>query len=89
MNEITFGETGSGAAMVQGSYVGQGSRECFFLLVERIDLIQNGCIGGARMGGPFGNRGSMESREQTMMNGSPLASLLSISFHSSNPDYHS
>lgn len=25
VNEITFGETGSGAAMVQGSYVGQGA----------------------------------------------------------------
>lgn len=25
VNEITFGETNSGAAMVQGSYVGQGS----------------------------------------------------------------
>jgi transcription initiation factor TFIIIB Brf1 subunit/transcription initiation factor TFIIB len=27
VNEITFGETGSGAAMVQGSYVGQGASE--------------------------------------------------------------
>lgn len=27
VNEISFGETGSGAAMVQGSYVSQGSSE--------------------------------------------------------------
>ena len=27
VNEISFGETSSGAAMVQGSYVGQGSSE--------------------------------------------------------------
>jgi len=51
VNEVTFGETSAGAAMVQGSYVGQGSTH-------------------ARMSGPFGNRGSSESREQTIANAS-------------------
>ncbi|CAL1702951.1 unnamed protein product [Somion occarium] len=49
VNEVTFGETSTGAAMVQGSFVGQGATR-------------------ARMGGPFGNRGSTESREQTIAN---------------------
>lgn len=49
MNEVSFGETAAGAAMVQGSYVGQGATH-------------------ARMGGPFGNRGNAESREQTIAN---------------------
>ncbi|KAJ3812305.1 BRF1-domain-containing protein [Lentinula aff. lateritia] len=49
VNEVAFGETSSGAAMVQGSYVAQGSSH-------------------ARMNGPFGNRGSNESREQTIAN---------------------
>ncbi|KIJ68696.1 hypothetical protein HYDPIDRAFT_125582 [Hydnomerulius pinastri MD-312] len=51
VNEVTFGETSAGAAMVQGAYVGQGSTH-------------------ARMSGPFGNRGSSESREQTIANAS-------------------
>ncbi|EGO23148.1 hypothetical protein SERLADRAFT_371381 [Serpula lacrymans var. lacrymans S7.9] len=51
VSEVTFGETSAGAAMVQGSYVGQGSTH-------------------ARMNGPFGNRGSSESREQTIANAS-------------------
>lgn len=51
VSEVTFGETSAGAAMVQGSYVGQGSTH-------------------ARMSGPFGNRGSNESREQTIANAS-------------------
>ncbi|KAE9396443.1 cyclin-like protein [Gymnopus androsaceus JB14] len=49
VNEIAFGETSSGAAMVQGSYVAQGASH-------------------ARMSGPYGNRGSNESREQTIAN---------------------
>ncbi|KAK7682161.1 hypothetical protein QCA50_014748 [Cerrena zonata] len=49
VNEVTFGETSNGAAMVQGSFVGQGATH-------------------ARMGGPFGHRGSTESREQTIAN---------------------
>ncbi|KIP06063.1 hypothetical protein PHLGIDRAFT_128487 [Phlebiopsis gigantea 11061_1 CR5-6] len=49
VNELTFGETSTGAAMVQGSFVAQGATH-------------------ARMGGPFGNRGSSESREQTIAN---------------------
>ncbi|KLO10354.1 hypothetical protein SCHPADRAFT_916374 [Schizopora paradoxa] len=51
VSEVTFGETSNGAAMVQGSFVGQGSTH-------------------ARMGGPFGNRGASESREQTIQNAS-------------------
>ncbi|KAI0073095.1 BRF1-domain-containing protein [Panus rudis PR-1116 ss-1] len=49
VNEVTFGETSTGAAMVQGSFVAQGATH-------------------ARMGGPFGNRGNSESREQTIAN---------------------
>ncbi|PPQ64030.1 hypothetical protein CVT24_008843 [Panaeolus cyanescens] len=49
VNEIAFGETSNGAAMVQGSFVGQGATH-------------------ARMSGPYGNRGSNESREQTIAN---------------------
>ncbi|OCH87175.1 BRF1-domain-containing protein [Obba rivulosa] len=51
VSEVMFGETSSGAAMVQGSFVGQGATR-------------------ARMGGPFGNRGNSESREQTIANAS-------------------
>ncbi|KIM67015.1 hypothetical protein SCLCIDRAFT_108576, partial [Scleroderma citrinum Foug A] len=51
VSEVTFGETSTGAAMVQGAYVGQGATH-------------------ARMSGPFGNRGSTESREQTIANAS-------------------
>ncbi|KAI0701094.1 hypothetical protein BC835DRAFT_1442700 [Cytidiella melzeri] len=49
VNEVTFGETSTGAAMVQGSFVAQGATH-------------------ARIGGPFGNRGNSESREQTIAN---------------------
>ena len=28
VNEVSFGETSTGAAMVQGSFVGQGASEC-------------------------------------------------------------
>ncbi|KAH8091793.1 BRF1-domain-containing protein [Cristinia sonorae] len=51
VNEIAFGETSTGAAMVQGSFVAQGATH-------------------ARMSGPFGNRGSSESREKTIANAS-------------------
>ncbi|KAI0085997.1 Brf1-like TBP-binding domain-containing protein [Irpex rosettiformis] len=51
VNEVTFGETSNGAAMVHGSFVAQGATH-------------------ARMGGPFGNRGNSESREQTIANAS-------------------
>ncbi|KAF8891806.1 hypothetical protein BD779DRAFT_1799037 [Infundibulicybe gibba] len=51
VNEVAFGETSNGAAMVQGSFVGQGATH-------------------ARMSGPYGNRGSNESREQTIANAS-------------------
>jgi len=32
VNEVTFGETSTGAAMVQGSYVGQGASKSFYTL---------------------------------------------------------
>ncbi|KAH9975283.1 cyclin-like protein [Lactifluus volemus] len=64
VNEVSFGETAAGAAMVQGSYVGQGATH-------------------ARMGGPFGNRGNTESREQTIANANRkiqnIASVLRLS----------
>ncbi|KAF8446219.1 cyclin-like protein [Boletus edulis BED1] len=64
VSEVTFGETSTGAAMVQGAYVGQGSTH-------------------ARMSGPFGKRGSAESREQTIANASrkiqSLATALRLS----------
>ncbi|KAF9243843.1 BRF1-domain-containing protein [Melanogaster broomeanus] len=64
ISEVTFGESSTGAAMVQGAYVGQGSTH-------------------ARMSGPFGNRGSSESREQTIANASKkiqnLATALRLS----------
>ncbi|KAH9991996.1 cyclin-like protein [Russula compacta] len=64
VNEVSFGETAAGAAMVQGSYVGQGATH-------------------ARMGGPFGNRGNTESREQTIANANrkiqSIASVLRLS----------
>ncbi|ETW75401.1 hypothetical protein HETIRDRAFT_330876, partial [Heterobasidion irregulare TC 32-1] len=64
VNEVTFGETSTGAAMVQGSYVGHGATH-------------------ARIGGPFGNRGNSESREQTIENANrkilSIASVLRLS----------
>ncbi|KAM6499847.1 BRF1 domain containing protein [Amanita muscaria] len=66
VNEIEFGETSAGAAVVQGSYVAQGSTR-------------------ARMSGPYGNRGSSESREQTIANASKkiqsIANVLRLSEH--------
>lgn len=32
VSEVTFGETSTGAAMVQGSYVARGSSKCFCLI---------------------------------------------------------
>ncbi|KAF9481486.1 cyclin-like protein [Pholiota conissans] len=64
VNEVAFGETSNGAAMVQGSFVGQGATH-------------------ARMSGPYGNRGSNESREQTIANASKkiqsIANVLRLS----------
>ncbi|KAH9475098.1 Transcription factor IIIB 60 kDa subunit [Psilocybe cubensis] len=64
VNEVGFGETASGAAIVQGSFVGQGATH-------------------ARMSGPYGNRGSNESREQTIANASKkiqnIANVLKLS----------
>ncbi|KJA27538.1 hypothetical protein HYPSUDRAFT_944631 [Hypholoma sublateritium FD-334 SS-4] len=60
VNEVAFGETSNGAAMVQGSFVGQGATH-------------------ARMSGPYGNRGSNESREQTIANaGKKIQSIANV-----------
>ena len=34
VSEVTFGETSNGAAIVQGSYIGQGSSACIYLYFE-------------------------------------------------------
>ncbi|KAF8559363.1 BRF1-domain-containing protein [Imleria badia] len=65
VSEVTFGETSTGAAMVQGAYVGQGSTH-------------------ARMSGPFGKRGSAESREQTIANASRKIQSLATALHLSD-----
>ncbi len=70
VNEVVFGETSSGAAMVQGSFVGLGSSE--YLLCITTGLIERGYAAHARMSGPYGNRGNSESREQTIANGTVL-----------------
>ncbi|KAL5501199.1 BRF1 [Sanghuangporus vaninii] len=51
VSEVVFGESSSGAAIVQGSFVSQGATR-------------------ARMSGPYGNRNTSESREQTIENAS-------------------
>jgi hypothetical protein len=74
VNEVTFGETSAGAAMVQGSFVGQGASEYRSTLGHVFFDNAYAWSGSAhaRMGGPFGNRGSSESREQTIANGTSL-----------------
>ena len=72
VNEVTFGETSTGAAMVQGAYVGQGASA---YSSSGHGAASDGHTAHARMGGPFGNRGSNESREQTIANGKRLARL--------------
>ena len=67
VNEVAFGETSNGAAMVQGSFVGQGASMLFFHSFHPPSYC---CLAHAKMSGPYGNRGSNESREQTIANGS-------------------
>ncbi|KAL1760749.1 cyclin-like protein, partial [Schizophyllum commune] len=62
VNEVVFGETSTGAAMVQGSFVAQGATR-------------------ARLGGPYGNRGNVESREQTLANAERNIAQISIALH--------
>ena len=72
VNEVSFGETSTGAAMVQGSFVGQGASEYHIhvFLLRLVGLTRRPPRSAhARMGGPFGHRGSTESREQTIANG--------------------
>lgn len=68
VNEIAFGETSNGAAIVQGSFVAQGASGFspqYHPSTETDRLI----LAHARMGGPYGNRSSGDSREQTIENG--------------------
>ncbi|KAL1677134.1 cyclin-like protein, partial [Schizophyllum commune] len=62
VNEVVFGETSTGAAMVQGSFVAQGATR-------------------ARLGGPYGNRGNVESREQTLANAERNIAQIAIALH--------
>ncbi|KAL0953361.1 hypothetical protein HGRIS_004598 [Hohenbuehelia grisea] len=62
VSEVMFGETSTGAAMVQGCFVGQGATH-------------------ARMSGPYGNRGSSESREQTIANASRKIQSIANALH--------
>ena len=66
VNEVAFGETSNGAAMVQGSFVGQGASECRCVLFTFTSDLYGA---HARISGPYGNRGNNESREQTIANG--------------------
>ncbi|CDO70998.1 hypothetical protein BN946_scf184844.g2 [Trametes cinnabarina] len=68
VNEVTFGETSTGAAMVQGTFVAQGAST--FIVFEFLELWLIPRKARARMGGMFGNRGNSESREQTIANAS-------------------
>ena len=68
VNEVTFGETSNGAAMVQGSFVGQGASKFDFRTSLYFSFSYRDPA-HARMTGPYGNRGSNESREQTIANG--------------------
>jgi hypothetical protein len=49
VNEIEFGETSNGAAMVQGSYVAQGASEWFFHLICSV-MLGRGVISVYRRG---------------------------------------
>lgn len=76
VSEVTFGETSTGAAMVQGAYVGQGASMFIYVLTPTRSSDRRPTIAHARMSGPFGNRGSTESREQTIANGALMRSYL-------------
>jgi transcription factor IIIB subunit 2 len=67
VNEVAFGETSNGAAMVQGSFVGQGAS---MLSIYSFKLSSDWREAHAKMSGPYGSRGNNESREQTIANGS-------------------
>lgn len=68
--------------MVQGSFVAQGASQYqFFLVVAHMADHALVTAAHARMSGPFGNRGSNESREQTIANGECFH-LFELRFHS-------
>lgn len=79
VSEIAFGETANGAAIVQGSFVAQGASgfpSWYHSLVEADTVV----LAHARMGGPYGNRSSGDSREQTIENGVSFVDILKFRF---------
>jgi transcription factor IIIB subunit 2 len=76
VNEISFGETSTGAAMVQGSYVAQGASRSNPPVLVLVCGADSGYAARARLGGPWGNRRGGESREQTIANGAFATDLL-------------
>lgn len=66
VSELEFGETSAGAAVVQGSFVAQGSSVSLTFTRNVHFLIY---IARARLTGPLGHRANNESREQTIANG--------------------
>lgn len=86
VNEISFGESSTGAAIVHGSFVAQGASEYLTSPSRMPAALTFAFAAHARLGGPFGNRGGTESREQTIANGniysdlSPFTHILTILF---------
>lgn len=87
VSEIAFGETANGAAIVQGSFVAQGASGfpswCHSLV--KADTV---VLAHARMGGPYGNRSSGDSREQTIENGVSFVDILKfvLTYYSNQKD---
>jgi transcription factor IIIB subunit 2 len=86
VSEITFGESSGGAAIVQGSFVAADARTLFFFFFLRVNLAASSnfkqwliCLNvltistvRTRASGPYGNRGSAESREVAIANGASI-----------------
>lgn len=68
VSEISFGETGGGAAMVQGSYVGSDQGQC--LTPPPLSISLTTATARARAPAGYRQKGGQESREQTILNGS-------------------
>ena len=68
VSELGFDETSAGAAVVQGSFVAQGSSTSFTATQTAYSHIYV-FIARAHLTGPLGHRANHESREQTIANG--------------------
>lgn len=80
VNELGFDETSAGAAVVQGSFVAQGSSMSFTSSTgAHIHLCV--LIARAHLTGPLGHRANHESREQTIANGTEKGRIY-FPFHS-------